>query len=128
MNNSMVLSKKALNDKDDNLRAINHILYKLRDGEMLNGRAYQPAISVDLFMHLTLYTEVSDPIEWHRKGYTIDVDTKTFKACGARYFTSDGKDTYTEVELSTKQFRDLVQYYKINEMDLLAMCQKKLKE
>lgn len=124
----MVLSQKALDDKDDNLRAINHILYRLRDGELLNGRAHQPPIFVDLFLHLTFYIEAGEPIEWYRKGYTIDIDPKTFRAHGARYFTSDGKDTYTEVELSTKQFRDLVQYYKINEMDLLAMCQKKLKE
>lgn len=124
----MPLSKKALEEKDSNLRAINHILYKLRNGELLNGRKFQPAINIESSMYITIFTDAEDPIEYNRRGYVIEIDTKTFRACGARYFLSEGKDTYTEVELSSRQYRDLVQYYKINEMDLLEMCKKKLKE
>lgn len=124
----MPLSPQAQKERDDNLSAINHILYRVKKGEIVSGRDYMPPITIEPFIYITIYIDVGDPIEYHRKGYVVDIDTSTFRAIGAKYFVCEGKDTYTEVYLSTKQFRDLVQYYKINEMDLLAMCQKKLKE
>lgn len=124
----MPLSLQALNEKEANLRAINHLLYKVRKDRLRNGRAYQPLILTDPSLYLTLYIEAGDPVEYFRKGYVVEIDTKTFRAIGARYFVSEGKDTYTEVELSNKQCRDLYAYYKINELDLVDMFAKKLKE
>jgi hypothetical protein len=123
----MPLSQKALEQKDDNLRAINHLLYKAKkDGPV--ELKHQPPIQIVPSIYVTIYIEVGDPIEWHRKGYIIDINSNTFKPHAARYFIAEGKDTYTEVELSPKQFRDLIEYYKIKELDLFDMYNKKLKE
>jgi hypothetical protein len=122
----MPLSQKAIEEKDNNLRAINHILYKVRKGDA--SRTYQEAILVVPSIYITIYIEVGNPVEYFRKGYIIDVNSNTFKPIGARYFIAEGRDTYTEVELTKKQFRDLCQYYKLNELDFFDMYNKKMKE
>lgn len=122
----MPLSIKAEKNKDDYLNAINHLLYRAKRGES-GMQEYKPSILSEANIYYTIYTHIGETFDWYKEGYVIDIDTKTMKAVGARYFIAEGKDTYTEVELSNKQFHDLVKYYKINELDLLDICCKKIK-
>jgi len=121
----MPLSKKAFSEKEDNLNCIHHLLYREKKGEIIK-KDFMAPVFVEPTVYLTIYTEIGeDPVNYKR-GYVIELDKRTNKAFSARYFISEGPDTYTEVALTSKQFKDIVEYYKINSMDIWYMLHKKV--
>jgi hypothetical protein len=120
----MPLSKKAKIEKDDNLKEIRKILGQIKNGET-SARKFKPPVLVEPTSYLTIYTEMGQS-SCYKRGYVIELDPRTHNATAARYFVSEGPDTYTEIDLTMREFCDLVDYYKINELDIWYMFHKKI--
>lgn len=108
----MLTHKTEIHDsKREVMRSIEATLDDRRSGVEI--KAEVPHIEPNIY--LTIYTEVIDAT--HRSGFVVDYNNHC-KATSARYFSSKGPSTYRESELNSEELESLIQFYKINELNI----------
>lgn len=116
-------------EKTTIMRRINHLLYQARhsNNKHIFNHDYQKIVHMEPTIYITIYTHLGEDMRHDKKGYVIDLDKCSFKPIGARYFSSCGIGTYREVDLATREFRDLVRYYDLDKMDAWFICHDAIK-
>lgn len=105
--------------KNLNMQMIHQILQDRREGKETPD--FQKPLAIEPVVHLPICITYTDAN--HRTGYMVNLNPHDLNTpTSARFFCADGVGTYREVELNDQEFKDLVEYYKLDNMDIWYKC------